>query len=109
YDPLRDELFTASKGDGAYLNDRRIRIGKRESLDGAMLATGFPFHQRRHLDPQLAMTRHLLEQAEDLRRSGSAALDLAYTAARRYDAYYEFGLKPWDIAAGCLLVREAGG
>ncbi len=109
YDPLRDELFTASRGDGAFLNDRRLRIGKRESLDGAMLATGFPFRQREQLEPQLAMVRQLLSRAEDLRRSGSAALDLAYTAAGRFDGYFEFGLKPWDIAAGCLLVREAGG
>ncbi len=109
YDPLRDELFTASKGDGAYLNDRRMRVGKRETLDGAMLATGFPYRQREHLDGQWDFTRALLTQAEDLRRTGSAALDLAYTAAGRFDAYYEPGLKPWDMAAGCLLVREAGG
>lgn len=109
YDPLRDELFTASKGDGAYLNDRRIRVAKRETLAGAMIGTGFPFRQRQHLDTQLAMTRALLAEAEDIRRSGSAALDLAYVAAGRYDAYFEFGLKPWDIAAGCLLVQEAGG
>jgi myo-inositol-1(or 4)-monophosphatase len=109
FDPLRDELYTASKGDGAYLNDRRMRVSKRENLDGAIVATGFPYRQRRHLDPQLAMTRALLTQAEDIRRSGSAALDLAYTAAGRYDGYFEIGLKPWDMAAGCLLVREAGG
>ncbi len=109
FDPLRDELFTASKGDGAYLNDRRIRVGKRENMGGAMIATGFPYRQRQHLDTQLAMTRALLGQAEDIRRSGSAALDLAYVAAARYDGYFEIGLKPWDMAAGVLLVREAGG
>ncbi len=109
YDPRRDELFTASRGDGAFLNDRRIRVGKRETLDGSMLCTGFPFRQREHLDAQWTMTRQLLTQAEDLRRTGSAALDLAYTAAGRFDAYFELGLKPWDLAAGCLLVREAGG
>lgn len=109
YDPRRDELFTTSRGDGAYLNDRRIRVGKRETMDGAMLCTGFPFRQREHLKPQLAMVERLLEQAEDLRRTGSAALDLAYTAAGRFDGYFELGLKPWDIAAGCLMVREAGG
>ncbi len=109
FDPLRDELFTASKGDGAYLNDRRIRVSKRENLTGAMIATGFPYRQRAHLDSQLAMTRALLTQAEDIRRSGSAALDLAYTAAGRYDGFFEIGLKPWDMAAGALLVREAGG
>ncbi len=109
FDPLRNELFTASKGDGAYLNDRRIRVSKRENLGGAMIATGFPYRQRAHLDAQLAMTRALLGQAEDIRRSGSAALDLAYTAAGRYDGYFEIGLKPWDLAAGVLLVHEAGG
>ena len=109
FDPLRNELFTASKGDGAYLNDRRIRVSKRENLGGAMIATGFPYRQRAHLDAQLAMTRALLGQAEDIRRSGSAALDLAYTAAGRYDGYFEIGLKPWDMAAGVLLVHEAGG
>jgi len=109
YDPLRDELYTASKGDGAFLNDRRIRVSKRDNLGGAMIATGFPYRQRAHLGPQLDMTRAILGQAEDIRRSGSAALDLAYTAAGRYDGYFEIGLKPWDMAAGVLLVREAGG
>ncbi len=109
FDPLRDELFTASKGDGAFLNDRRMRVSKRENLGGAMIATGFPFRQRAHLEPQLDMTRAILGQAEDIRRSGSAALDLAYTAAGRFDGYFEIGLKPWDLAAGVLLVHEAGG
>ncbi|EIL87764.1 inositol monophosphatase/fructose-1,6-bisphosphatase family protein [Rhodanobacter fulvus Jip2] len=109
FDPLRDELYTASKGDGAYLNDRRMRVGKRENLGGAMIGTGFPFRQRQHLVPQLDMTRAILGQAEDIRRSGSAALDLAYVAAGRYDGYFEIGLKPWDLAAGVLLVHEAGG
>ncbi len=109
FDPLRDELYTASKGDGSYLNDRRMRVGKRENLGGAMIATGFPFRQREHLAAQLDMTRAILGQAEDIRRSGSAALDLAYVAAGRYDGYFEIGLKPWDMAAGVLLVHEAGG
>jgi myo-inositol-1(or 4)-monophosphatase len=109
YDPLRDEMFTASKGDGAFLNDRRIRVTKRENLAGALLATGFPYRQRRHLGPQLDMTRALLGEAEDIRRTGSAALDLAYVAAGRLDGYFETGLYPWDMAAGVLLVREAGG
>ncbi len=109
YDPLRDELFTASKGDGAYVNDRRMRVGPREDLGGAMLATGFPFRQRAHLDSQLDMTRALLADAEDIRRTGSAALDIAYVACGRFDGMFEIGLKPWDLAAGCLLVREAGG
>ncbi|HXE76699.1 MAG TPA: inositol monophosphatase family protein [Rhodanobacter sp.] len=109
FDPLRDELYTASRGDGAVLNDRRLRVSRRESLDGALIATGFPYRQREHLDAQLAMTRALLERAEDIRRTGSAALDLAYCAAARFDGYFETGLKPWDLAAGVLLVQEAGG
>ncbi len=109
FDPLRDELYTASRGDGAYLNDRRIRVSKRDQLTGALLATGFPYRQRQHLNAQLEMTRALLSEAEDIRRTGSAALDLAYTAVGRLDGYFEIGLKPWDMAAGCLLVREAGG
>ena len=109
YDPLRNELFTASKGDGAYLNDRRVRVSKRDSLLGAMIGTAFSFRQRPHLDTQLAMIRALLAQAEDLRRTGSTALDLAYVAAGRFDGFFEIGLAPWDMAAGILLVREAGG
>ncbi|MGH8164109.1 MAG: inositol monophosphatase family protein [Rhodanobacteraceae bacterium] len=108
-DPLRNELYSASKGDGAFLNDRRLRVTLRESLEGAMLATGFPFRERAHLDAQLGMTRALLGKAEDIRRTGSAALDLAWTANGRLDGYFETGLKSWDMAAGCLLVREAGG
>jgi len=109
YDPLRDELFTADKGNGAYLNDRRIRASRRDGLSGALLGTGFPYRQRRHLDAQIGMTRVLLGEAEDIRRTGSAALDLAYVAAGRLDGYYETGLMPWDMAAGCVLVRESGG
>jgi len=109
YDPLRDELFTASKGDGAFLNDRRMRVSNREQVNGALLATGFPFRQRDYLDAQLGMTRELLREAEDIRRTGSAALDLAYVAAGRMDGFFEIGLKPWDMTAGCVLVREAGG
>jgi myo-inositol-1(or 4)-monophosphatase len=109
YDPLRDELFTASRGSGAFLNDRRIRVSARLGLAGALLGTGFPFRQREHLPAHLDMVRALLVEGEDLRRTGSAALDLAYVACGRLDAYFEMGLKPWDIAAGQLLVREAGG
>jgi myo-inositol-1(or 4)-monophosphatase len=109
YDPLRDELFTASKGDGAFLNDRRMRVTRRETLAGALVCTGLPYRQRGRLDTQLAMLRALLAEAEDLRRTGSASLDLAYVAAGRLDGFFEIGLKPWDMVAGCLLVREAGG
>ncbi|NUS37700.1 MAG: inositol monophosphatase [Lysobacter sp.] len=109
FDPLRNELFTASRGSGAVLNERRIRIGERNDLEGAMLITGFPPRERARAPAQLECLRALLEQAEDVRRTGSAALDLAWTACGRADAYFEAGLQPWDIAAGVLLVREAGG
>jgi myo-inositol-1(or 4)-monophosphatase len=109
YDPLRNELFTASRGSGAFLNDRRLRVATRTELGGAMLATGFPPRERARLAPQLEAVRRLLDEAEDIRRTGSAALDLAYVACGRVDGYFEAGVKPWDIAAGLLLVREAGG
>lgn len=109
YDPIREELFTASRGAGAFLNDRRIRCGDRRSLEGAVLATGFPFRRKTHLPPFMAMVRSLLQEATDLRRAGSAALDLAYVAAGRVDGFWELGLSHWDIAAGILLVEEAGG
>jgi myo-inositol-1(or 4)-monophosphatase len=109
YDPVRDEIFHASKGGGAYLNDRRIRVSPRLGLPGALIATGFPFRQRARFATQMRMVKALLEDAEDLRRTGSAALDLAYVACGRLDGYFEYGLMPWDMAAGALLVREAGG
>ena len=109
FDPLRNELFTASKGSGAVLNDHRIRVSERKDLAGAMLSTGFPPRERSRAGAQLDCIRELLGQAEDLRRTGSAALDLAYVACGRTDGYFEAGVKPWDIAAGILLVREAGG
>ncbi|AXA84410.1 inositol monophosphatase [Lysobacter oculi] len=109
FDPLRNELFTASKGYGAVLNDKRIRVSERRTLEGALIGTGFHPRERERIGAQLECTRQLLTQAEDIRRAGSAALDLAYVASGRLDAYFEAGVKPWDIAAGVLLVREAGG
>ncbi|WP_149193915.1 inositol monophosphatase family protein [Luteimonas suaedae] len=109
FDPLRNELFTATRGGGAQLNERRIRVGERKELHGAMIATGFAPRERERAGAQLECIRELLREAEDVRRAGSAALDLAYTACGRVDAYFEAGVKPWDIAAGVLLVREAGG
>ena len=109
FDPLRNELFTASRGSGAVLNDKRIRVSERKDLAGAMLVTGFPPRERERAPAQLECIRQLLRDAEDIRRTGSAALDLAYVACGRADAYFEAGLQPWDIAAGVLLVREAGG
>ncbi len=109
FDPLRNELFTASRGSGAVLNDKRIRVSERKDLNGAMLATGFPPRERERAPAQLECVRELLRDIEDIRRTGSAALDLAYVACGRSDGYFEAGVKPWDIAAGVLLVREAGG
>jgi myo-inositol-1(or 4)-monophosphatase len=109
FDPLRNEIFHASRGAGAVLNDKRIRVADRKDLNGAMLITGFPPRERERASAQLKAVDALLLQAEDIRRTGSAALDLAYVAAGRADGYFEAGLKPWDIAAGVLLVREAGG
>jgi myo-inositol-1(or 4)-monophosphatase len=109
FDPLRNELFTASRGAGAVLNDRRLRITDRKDLAGAMILTGFPPRERARASSQLKCVDTLLTQAEDIRRTGSAALDLAYVACGRADAYFEAGVKAWDIAAGVLLVREAGG
>jgi myo-inositol-1(or 4)-monophosphatase len=109
FDPLRNELFTASKGGGAVLNDKKIRVAERKDLAGALLVTGFPPRERARLAPQLQAIGELLVEAEDIRRTGSAALDLAYVACGRMDGYFEAGIKPWDIAAGMLLVRESGG
>jgi len=109
FDPLRNELFIASKGSGAVLDDRRLRVAERRDLEGALLCTGFPPRERARATPQLDCLNALLEQAEDVRRTGSAALDLAYVACGRFDGYFEAGVQPWDIAAGVLLVREAGG
>ncbi len=109
FDPLRNELFTASRGGGAQLNGRRIRVAERKEMPGALLATGFAPRERKRADAQLDCIKSLLVHAEDIRRAGSAALDLAYVAAGRLDGYFEAGLHVWDIAAGALLVREAGG
>jgi myo-inositol-1(or 4)-monophosphatase len=109
YDPIRQELFTATRGSGAFLNNRRIRVSKRAHLDGALLGTGFPFRAHRHFPAYQKMFAAFFERASDIRRAGSAALDLAYVAAGRLDGFWEIGLSPWDIAAGALLIREAGG
>ena len=109
YDPVRNELFTASRGRGAYLNDRRIRVSKRDKLKSALIGTGFPFRDFTHLDAYLGMFRDLVQKTAGLRRPGSAALDLAWVAAGRTDGFFELGLNAWDIAAGCLLILEAGG
>lgn len=109
FDPLRQELFTASRGSGARLDDRRIRVAGKSSLKGALLGSGFVFRELARLDPYLATLKTLISGSAQIRRGGSAALDLAYVAAGRLDGFWELGLAPWDVAAGALLVQEAGG
>ena len=106
---MRDELFTASRGSGAHLNNTRIRVSARKTLDNAILATAFPFRQRGMMGLYTGMFSEVFRKVEDIRRYGAASLDLAWVAAGRMDAYFEIGLKPWDVSAGALLVREAGG
>jgi myo-inositol-1(or 4)-monophosphatase len=110
FDPMRQELFTASRGDGAQLDGRRIRVSKQATLEGSLIATGFPFRSDSPwVDEYLAMLKAVIQKASGIRRPGSAALDLAYLAAGRVDGFWELGLKPWDTAAGALLITEAGG
>jgi myo-inositol-1(or 4)-monophosphatase len=109
FDPLRGELFTASRGNGAQLNGFRIRVAQAKDLNNTVLATAFPFKNKTLMPGSLEKFGTIFNDAGDIRRSGSAALDMAYVAAGRYDGYWEQGIKPWDIAAGELLVREAGG
>ena len=110
YDPMRQELFTASRGDGAQLDGRRIRVSKQATLEGALIGTGFPYRENsRWIDPYLAMLKSVMQQSAGIRRPGAAALDLAYVAAGRIDAFWEIGLNAWDTAAGSLLITEAGG
>jgi myo-inositol-1(or 4)-monophosphatase len=109
YDPVRNDLFTASRGSGAYLNDHRIRVSKRSRLRDSLIGTGFPFREFSSIDAYLAMFRDMTQKTAGVRRAGAAALDLAYVAAGRLDGFWEFGLSPWDMAAGSLLITEAGG
>lgn len=109
FDPNRNELFTASKGGGAFLNERRIRVSKRLKLQGSLIGTGFPYRMFDHIDTYLAIFKELAQKTAGMRRPGAASLDLAYVACGRYDGFWEFGLSPWDMAAGALLVSEAGG
>ena len=109
YDPLRDELFTASKGRGAFLNDRRIRVSKCQKLAEALMGTGFPYRELNRLDLYMKQLRFMMEGSSGVRRAGAAALDLAYVACGRLDGFWELGLSPWDMAAGALLIQEAGG
>jgi len=109
YDPVRNDLFTASRGRGAFLNDRRIRVSKRQHLRDCLVGTGFPFRDGSYLDTYMRMMKAMIEQTAGLRRPGAAALDLAYVAAGFYDGFWEVGLNAWDVAAGSLLIQEAGG
>ena len=109
YDPVRQELFTASKGAGAQLNNRRLRVTKQKELEGALLGTGFPFRQQQYLDAYMGMFKALFPDTAGIRRAGAASLDLAYVAAGRLDGFWEFGLSEWDMAAGALIIKEAGG
>jgi myo-inositol-1(or 4)-monophosphatase len=109
YDPVRNDLFTATRGRGAFLNDRRIRVSRRQHLKECLIGTGFPFRDGSNLDVYLRMFKAMTLAAAGIRRPGSAALDLAYVAAGYYDGFWEVGLNPWDVAAGSLLIIEAGG
>lgn len=109
YDPLRQEIFSASRGAGATMNDQRLRVTNRKTLEGSLLGTGFPFKSQHHLEVYLEMFRALFPQTAGIRRAGSAALDLAYVASGRLDGFWEIGLSIWDMAAGVLLIQEAGG
>ena len=109
YDPAKNELFTASKGRGAFLDDRRIRVAKCANLKEALVGTGFPFKEQTRLELYMKQLKLVMQTAAGVRRAGAAALDLAYVAAGRLDAFWELGLSPWDMAAGALLIQEAGG
>jgi myo-inositol-1(or 4)-monophosphatase len=109
YDPTKNELFTASKGAGAFLNDRRIRVSKCLRLQDALVGTGFPFREITRIDLYVRQLKKLMTESSGVRRAGAAALDLAYVACGRLDAFWELGLSPWDMAAGALLIQEAGG
>ena len=109
YEPNRNDLYTATKGRGAFLNDKRIRVSKCDKLQDALIGTGFPFRDFKYLDDYLSMFKSMIQKTTGIRRAGSAALDLAYVANGSLDGFWEIGLSAWDIAAGGLLVREAGG
>ncbi len=109
YDPTRDELFTAVRGKGAQLNDRRIRVSQTPNFASALLGTGIPYKEMKYLAPWTKSFEMLVPHVNGIRRAGSAALDLAYVACGRFDGFWEYGLSKWDIAAGILLIQEAGG
>lgn len=109
HDPGRGEIYTATRGSGAFLNDRRIRVSSARGLENSLIGTGLPFRDFTHADAYYDMLQAIASKTAGIRRAGSAALDLAYVASGRLDGYWELGLKPWDIAAGIVLLQEAGG
>ena len=110
YDPMRQEIFTASRGGGAHVDNRRLRVTAHRTLEGALIGTGFPYRENtKYLDEYMAMLKAVIMNTAGIRRPGAASLDLAYVAAGRLDAFWEIGLSPWDTAAGTLLIQEAGG
>lgn len=109
FDPLRDEFFTAARGQGAFLNGRRLEASRVDTLGRALMCTGFPYDLHEKPEAPLGLFNRIVQKAQGIRRMGSAALDLAWLAAGRFDGFFEFGLKPWDTAAGALLIEEAGG
>lgn len=109
YDPLKQELFVASRGSGAVLNDRKIRVSRQRTLEGALIGTGFPFRENANIDRYMIGLKALMQTTAGVRRAGAASLDLAYVACGRLDGFWEYGLREWDMAAGALLILEAGG
>jgi len=109
YDPLREELFTAEKGTGAFLNGISFGVSSLNELEGSLIATGFPFRKKEIIDDYLRLFKNIFYKVSDIRRAGSAAIDLAHVACGRCDGFFEIGLSPWDIAAGSLIIQEAGG
>jgi myo-inositol-1(or 4)-monophosphatase len=109
YDPIRQDLFTGVRGQGAHLNNRRIRVSATKKINEALIGTGFPCRDKSHLKPYLNMFQAVFPKVSGVRRAGSAALDLAYVAAGKLDGFWEATLKPWDMAAGILMIKEAGG
>ncbi len=109
FDPFREELFTAIKGEGAFLNGKRINVSGTDQMGSALIGTGFPFKKKDLIDRYLQLFKKVLTQVSDLRRPGAASIDLSYIACGRFDGFFEIGLEPWDAAAGALMIKEAGG
>lgn len=109
YDPTHDELFSAYRGGGAFLNTKKIRVSDKDTITASLIATGIPYDDFGRAEKFLSLLSHLMRDSKGIRRIGSAAMDLAYVAAGRFDSFFEYGLNPWDVAAGALIVKEAGG